>query len=161
MGNDVQLVKMAEIGVAENSTHLKTTLGSCVGLILHDPKRSISGLAHIVLPRKTRSDGSVGKYADTAVPALLSEMVKRGSSPSELKAYLTGGASMFPFSGDRRLTSIGDMNVEAVKAILEELRIRLTFVDTGGERGRTIVFKNLTGEILVTTLNRTGDGDKR
>jgi len=95
MENDLQLVKMAEIGMAENATRLKTTLGS------------------------------------------------------------------FPFSGDGRLTSIGDLNVEAVKIILEELRIRLTFVDTSGERGRTIVFKNLTGEILVTTLNRVGDGEKR
>ncbi len=161
MENDVLLVKMAEMGVVENSTHLKTTLGSCVGLVLHDTKRGISGLAHIVLPKRIKPDSAVGKYADTAIPALLSEMQKRGSNPGGLKAFLAGGANMFPQSEDRGIASVGDLNVEAVRKILRDLRIDVAFADTGGQRGRTIVFKNQTGEMEVTTLNQVyGKGEQ-
>ena len=74
--SNVVQVKMAGISVAENSKLLKTTLGSCVGVILHDAKKNISGLAHIVLPQMIRQDAVLGKYADTAIPTLVSRLVK-------------------------------------------------------------------------------------
>jgi chemotaxis protein CheD len=155
MEREVVLVKMAEIQVVENSKNLKTTLGSCVGVVLHDAKKGISGLAHIMLPRKTREDGAVGKYADTAIPALLSRLLKRGSAKESLKAYLAGGANMFPNCGDRNIASVGELNVEAAKRILEKLEIGIAFEDTGGELGRIILFDNHKGEIQVKSLSRS------
>ncbi len=152
--SNVVLVKMAEIIVVENSKLLKTTLGSCVGVILHDAKKNISGLAHILLPQKIRRDVVLGKYVDTAIPALCSRLVKRGSSKDNLKAYLTGGADMFRYSGDRKIATIGERNVEAAKRILGDLQIPISYDDTGGEQGRTILFHNHTGEIQVKTLNK-------
>lgn len=152
--SNVVLVKMAEIIVVENSKLLKTTLGSCVGVILHDAKKNISGLAHILLPQKIRQDVVLGKYVDTAIPALCSRLVKRGSSKDSLKAYLTGGADMFRYSGDRKIATIGERNVEAAKRILGDLQIPISYDDTGGEQGRTILFHNHTGEIQVKTLNK-------
>lgn len=154
MQSDVVVVKMAEISVVENSKVLKTTLGSCVGVVLHDDKNNIGGLAHILLPEKMREDAAVGKYAVTAIPALLSRLLKRGSSREDLKAYLTGGANMFRYSEDKKIATIGERNVETTKRILEELQIPVAYEDTGGEQGRTVLFDNHTGEIQVTTLCR-------
>ena len=145
---------MAGISVAENSKLLKTTLGSCVGVILHDAKKNISGLAHIVLPQMIRQDAVLGKYADTAIPTLVSRLVKRGSSQENLKAYLAGGANMFRYSEDRKIATIGERNIEAAKRILGNLQISIAYDDTGGEQGRTVLFDNHTGEIQVKTLNK-------
>ena len=41
---------MAEMDVVTDARRLKTILGSCVGIILRDPERRVSGLAHIMLP---------------------------------------------------------------------------------------------------------------
>ncbi len=161
MESEVVLVKMAEIDVVEDGKRLKTTLGSCVGLVLHDPDRSISGLAHIVLPEQIKADSAVGKYANTAIPALLSRLLKRGCRRNSLKAYVAGGANMFFLSGDRAIATVGEKNVEAVKRILTELGIEVAFEDTGGSQGRTVVFNNRTGEMEVKTLGRIelkGDG---
>ena len=152
MANDVFLVKMAEMGVVENSKLLKTTLGSCVGVILHDGKNNISGLAHIMLPRRLRQDLTVGKYADTAIPALLSRLLKRGGKRENLRAYITGGANMFRYSEDKKIATVGEKNIEAVRQILGELELPIVFEETGGERGRTVLFDNQNGEIQVKTL---------
>jgi chemotaxis protein CheD len=149
----VQVVKMAEWVVVDNSTLLKTTLGSCVGVILHDAKNNIGGLAHIMLPQQLGQDASVGKYAQTAIPALLSGVVKRGGSRKDVRAYLVGGANMFKFASDRKITTVGEKNIESTKRILQELGIPVVFEDTGGEHGKTVLFDNHSGEIAVKTLD--------
>ena len=85
-GNTVT-VKMAGMDVVNDSSRLKTILGSCVGIILHDPDRRVSGLAHIMLPAKHRDDGTAGKYADTAIPELLARLTGSGSRRSSPGAF--------------------------------------------------------------------------
>jgi chemotaxis protein CheD len=150
---DIPLViKMAEMAVVENSKLLKTTLGSCVGIVLHDGKKKISGLAHILLPEPIRKDRSVGKYAETAIPALFNRVLKRGASKRDVRAYVAGGANMFRASQDTKIATIGERNVEAVKRILQELGIPIVFEQTGGDRGRTVVFDNAGSDIQVKTV---------
>jgi len=160
MEGDVVNVRMAEMRMVESSRSLKTILGSCVGVILHDPQRRISALAHVMLPRRTRGDSSVGKYADTAVPALLDMLAGKGSRPSSLRAYLIGGARMFPVESDD-IGSIGDQNVMAARTALQEMAVPVVFEDTGGSRGRTVVFDNQSGEVSVRMLNPTGGAGGR
>jgi chemotaxis protein CheD len=150
---DIPLViKMAEMAVVENSKLLKTTLGSCVGIVLHDEKKKISGLAHILLPEPIRKDRSVGKYAETAIPALFRRVVNRGGSKENIRAYIAGGANMFKWSNDKKIASVGEKNVAAVKRILGEMNIAVVFDETGGNNGRTMLFDNTSGEVQVKTL---------
>jgi chemotaxis protein CheD len=144
-------VKMAEMGMVKDSARLKTILGSCVGIILSDRDRRVSALAHIMLPARHRDDGTTGKYADTAIPALVASLTVAGSRRASLQAFLIGGAQMFPM-GNAKLASIGDQNVQAARRILAESHIPIVFEDIGGTVGRTVVFDNATGEVSVKTL---------
>ena len=154
MERTVQQVQMAEIVVVENSHLLKTTLGSCVGIVLYDETRRVTGLAHIMLPKKLERDSSVGKYADSALPALLRRVLQRGGNPERITARIAGGANMFRAATDRGIATIGEQNIVAVKGLLAELKIPLVFEDVGGEHGRTVVFDNETGRIEVKTLRK-------
>ncbi|MGO9409398.1 MAG: chemotaxis protein CheD [Spirochaetia bacterium] len=145
-------VRMAEMDMVRDAHSLKTILGSCVGVILHDPVKRVSALAHVMLPRSTRGDSAVGKYADTAIPALLALLTAGGSRISSLKAYLIGGAKMFPMASGG-IGSIGDQNVSAARKVLEEASVPIVFEDTGGTRGRTVIFNNESGEVSVHTLS--------
>ncbi len=161
MNKQVTVVKMAELRLAENSTLLKTTLGSCVAVILHDTRRAVGGMAHFMLPERLGVDMVIGKYADTAIPALLSRMLKRGSRLQDIRACLAGGANMFKASGDLQITAIGEKNVQAARRILGQLQIPLAYEDTGGERGRTVLFNTHTGEVQVRFLNKVaGRGEQ-
>ncbi len=155
MAVEVVNVRMAEMNVVRDSYSLKTILGSCVGVILHDPVRRISGLAHVMLPTRARGDSAIGKYADTAIPALLAMLTGNGSRASSLRAYLVGGAKMFPMASGP-IGSIGDQNVSAARKALAEAAVPIVFEDTGGTRGRTVIFDNSKGEVSVRTLAPTG-----
>ena len=91
MGGETVTVRMAEMDMVENSHSLKTILGSCVGVILRDPHRRVSGLAHIMLPEQGATRRPRGKYADTAMPALLA--MRRQRRPSRLAARLSYSAA--------------------------------------------------------------------
>jgi chemotaxis protein CheD len=156
MSAQTVLVKMAEISVVQDadgkSYTLKTTLGSCVGVILTDVKRGVHGLAHILLPRRLPCDPVIGKYADTAIPALVDEMEKRGCRRKDLKAYVVGGACMFEVFNANGHSNIGDKNVAAVKMVLESSSIPVVFEETGGSSGRAIAFNGIEGKVVVKTL---------
>lgn len=153
MNDHTVQVKMSEYSVVKDSKRLKTTLGSCVGIILTDGKKKISGLAHIMLPEQLKVDAAVGKYADSAIPALVKKMKAKGSREADLEAYVIGGANMFRFSSDKSIVKIGEKNVEASKRILGELEIPIILEDTGGDFGRTVIFDNATRQVSIRTLN--------
>lgn len=102
MNNQIQTVRMGEIGIGSAGQTLSTLLGSCVGVIVFDPKRAVAGLAHIQLPasslRGSQAEDSLGKYADIAIPELLRQVLPGGGSvPSSLRlvTHIAGGADMF------------------------------------------------------------------
>jgi len=113
-------------------------LGSCIALILHDQRRSLAGLAHIMLPESRGSTDRPGKFADTAMSALLEEMGKAGSTKSSLTAIVVGGASMFEFSANS--LNIGERNAAAVKELLQEQGIRIEHEEIGGKVGRSVCY---------------------
>lgn len=146
------LVRMNDMAFSTGPARLKTTLGSCVGVILHDPQRKVAGLAHIMLPECLRDDPTPCKYADTAIPLLLEGVVREGAGRGSLRAFLLGGACMFHSAVETKITLIGDRNVEAARKVLGGMKIPIVFTDTGGNQGRTIVFDNQKGEVDVRTV---------
>lgn len=151
MDGESVTVKMAEMEVISDGRCLKTVLGSCVGVVVRDPERRVSGLAHIMLPTRRHDDQASGKYADTAIPELLARLAGSGGRAGSLQALLIGGAQMFPM-GNASIASIGDQNVDAARRVLAERKIPIVFEDTGGTAGRSVVFSNATGQLDVRTL---------
>src|ERR1700733_3142398 len=83
--------------VAAAPTKIRTLVGSCVGVVLYDRAARLGGLAHIVLPSARGSVDHLGKYADTAIPAMIAEFNRQLGDKlrSRLTAKLVGGATMF------------------------------------------------------------------
>lgn len=144
-------VGIADIEIARAPDILRTILGSCVGICLYDNKNRIGGLAHIMLPRIHDRDSNIKKFADTAIPYLLNEMVKAGAGRKDIKAKIIGGATMFKIATKNLASNIGKNNIEAVKQILNDLNIAITAQDLGGDLGRTIDFYLETGKIKIKT----------
>lgn len=118
-------------------------LGSCIALVLHDPRRSIGACAHIMLPESGGKSDRPGKYADTAVPLLIEELTALGGVKRSFVAKMVGGASMF--SNFQGKLNIGERNIEAVRLHLEAHGIPVAAEDVGGTVGRTIFFNPQNG----------------
>jgi chemotaxis protein CheD len=140
--------------VAAAPAKIRTLLGSCVGVVLYDRIAKLGGLAHIVLPSAHGSVDHPGKYADTAIPAMIAEFDRRiaGKSRSRLTAKLVGGASMFPIdlaaAGNSGL-NIGRRNQEAIERILAELSIPIVARDVGGNAGRRLTVDTASGTVTI------------
>jgi chemotaxis protein CheD len=141
-------IKMAEYMVS-NGAILVTTVGSCVAIGLFDGQ-GVGGLAHIMLPEHN-GKGSVGKYAETAIPAMLDDMVRKNADAKKIKAKIAGGAKMFGFPSLN--FAIGERNVKKVKEILENLGIRIVGEEVGKNYGRTVEFFTSTGKMVIKRSN--------
>lgn len=171
-------VEMAEIKVSTRLTDrlIAYGLGACIGLCIYDPVLRIAGLAHIVLPARQPGPGPAkpstmfaGKFADTAVPKLIEDVVHSGGKKSNLVAAVAGGAHIFSALSSTSAPSrleIGARNVLAVTEALEREGVPLIAQDVGGSHGRTVTLKACDGtvyirpigseEVLLTNLGRAG-----
>jgi chemotaxis protein CheD len=129
------MVRMGELATsaAPGEVLVSIGLGSCVGVALVDARRSVVGLAHVMLPQSTVPHGPEAKFADLAVGRLLERVSGLGARRPE--AVIVGGAQMFALNG---ASNIGSRNEAAVRAELERLRIPIRAAATGGEKGRTV-----------------------
>ena len=156
----IVLVGMSEMQVSGDTTTVLSCLGlgSCIGLSLYDPFAHVGGVAHIVLP--SAPDGRntpYPKYADTAIPHLIEELLKLGATKRNLAAKIVGGARMGLIPGQHSIFKTGERNIEATQAALASAGLSLAASDTGGNKGRTMRLFVGTGNVTVST----GGGDVR
>jgi chemotaxis protein CheD len=147
MEADQTMVRMGELAVSARRGHqlVALGLGSCIGLALLDRRLGTAGLAHVVLPQAPRGERSL-KFADRAVPELVSRLVAMGGRRIRLEAVLVGGASMFAASP---ALEVGSRNEAAVREQLAALRIPVLASATGGSRGRTVRIDVATTTVSV------------
>ncbi len=134
-------------------------LGSCIGLVMADPRAGVAGLAHVMLPAaRSATPDLPGKYADTAVPALLVALRALGADPRRLVVKAAGGAQMFASGSGAKALAVGERNDEAVRLALATAGLRLRAAEVGGTRGRTLRVDVATG---VVTVRQVGGGEAR
>ena len=133
------MVRMGEYAVSSPGGEglVSLGLGSCIGLVLLDRRAAVAGLAHIVLPSLVGIDARTpGKFADTAVDALVTAMEPLGARRGRLQAVLVGGASMFANASAG--LDVGERNAAAVRQELARVPIPVAAAATGGAMGRTV-----------------------
>ncbi len=128
-------------------------LGSCVAVFIYDPDARVGGLAHVLLPRPPGGENErAGRYATTAVPAMVEESIRLGARRAALLAKVTGGSRMFTWDAGAGRPTIGEKNVEAALRALEEAGVRVVGADIGGEGGRTVVADLNDGSLTIRTI---------
>ena len=157
MVSDPQLPDVIYIGIGElrvsTAPMSSIGLGSCIGLVLHDSNRQRGGLAHIMLPNSNGRTDRPGKYADTAICALIEELSVKRRKNGKIIAKIVGGASMFTQFSES--TSIGERNIEKIRTLLKEYSIPIQSEDVGGKVGRTMTYYPANdGKIRI----KRGDG---
>jgi chemotaxis protein CheD len=135
-----------QIYTAAHSALVSTVLGSCVAVCLWDPVARVGGMNHFLLPH-----GKCPRYGNYAMNQLLDEMIAHGAFVARMVANVFGGACMIPgFTGPRK--AIGTQNTEAALTFLAAHAIPVRTEQTGGCRGRKLVFHTGTGMTYVKEI---------
>lgn len=150
-------VGIADMKIAKGEGTLITyALGSCIGICLYDPMLHLGALIHIMLPINMETDRtSPLKYADTGIRLTLNKMEQMGAKRARIVAKIAGGAKMFDVVGNGSLGNIGQRNIDSVKYVLQQERIRLLREDVGGSTARTLLFDVATGEGCIKIYGKT------
>ncbi len=155
----ISYIGRGDIAISDNPDDvIKTaTLGSCVGVLLHDPKLKIAAVGHITLPdssvRSCNEINKPGRFANTGIPLLVKSMEKMGSAGGKsIIVKIAGGA----FIKDKHETfNIGIRNVIAIKRNLSKYGLVLNAEDTGSNIGRVMEAKVDTGEVILSSPGRS------
>jgi chemotaxis protein CheD len=149
---DNLLIRVSEYGVVDSGeTLVAYGLGACVAIALYAPT-GVGGLAHAMLPRKADGAGSAdGKFVDSAIHAMLREIIETGAGYGTIEARIAGGADIFHLDG--LASDAGKRNVEAARDELEALGVPIVGEDVGGGRGRRVEFDTASGDLVVHTVD--------
>jgi chemotaxis protein CheD len=148
-------VGIGELAVSKTQGEIIKTfgLGSCVAIIVLEPKVRAVGLIHIALPDSTinpeKGAKQPGYFADTGIPYLISEMVKLGghSKGQGLIIKLIGGAQVMD---PNQRFNIGKRNILAIKKILWSYNLAVVAEETGGNISRTVDVNVGTGRVTIS-----------
>ncbi len=158
------VIGVGGIGLANNGDHegVKTfALGSCVAVMVHDPRSGFVGMVHVALPNSStnqkRAGTLPGYFADTGIAELLKQAARMrgGKRPRDLVVKVAGGASIIKSSAS---FNIGKRNSEAVMKLLSSQGLRVSASDIGGNISRTVSIERGSGRVTVASPGRPAWG---
>jgi chemotaxis protein CheD len=127
----VHTLHPGDVVVAQRDDRMETLLGSCVAIVMTDPRRTIGAMCHIVHSRPPVSGVTTsGAYAETALRRMYTGLGAYGINASLCEAWVFGGGNMFPSTFSQR--HVGADNADWALDALARDGVRVLDHDVGG-----------------------------
>jgi chemotaxis protein CheD len=147
-----RVIGISDLYATADRTDMLVTysLGSCIGLSLHDPVAGVGGLLHAMMPVSTadpvKAASNPAMYTDTGVSALLQAVFDLGATRRNIVAKVAGAASQMDGAG---LFRIGERNYMVLRKVLWKNEILIAAENIGGTASRTMYLEMASGRTLV------------
>jgi chemotaxis protein CheD len=140
-----------QVALGYAGDQLKTLLGSCVSVILTDPRRTVGVMCHIVhVGHPNAENKNNTAFGSVAMADMTRRLYAIGFSPRSCEAYVVGGGNMFPKLVTRH--HVGLNNIDWVMGYLEHHKIRVLKEDLGGQGYRKLTWTIGPMEPVVETV---------
>ena len=127
-------------------------LGSCIGVMVHDPQRMIGGLIHYMLPLSSanleKAKERPAMFADTGIPLLFEKLYALGAQKRDLVVKVAGGGNLHDTKG---VFNIGKRNYTVLRKMFWKNNVLISAEDVGGDRSRTTRLYVGTGTVTVSS----------
>ena len=152
------LVEVGDLKLGRDGDELVTyALGSCLGLVVHDPVAKVGGLLHAMLPLSSinpeKAKSNPFMFVDTGVPELFLRLYEMGGQKGRMLVKVAGCANPM---GKDQMFKIGERNYVVLKKLLWKNGVLLKAEDIGGSLSRTLHFNVASGQIVISS-----NGEKR
>jgi len=146
----------ARVSNDPNDELITYSLGSCIGVTLHDPATKIGGMLHYQLPSARMDPAKANKnplmFADTGMKYLIDKMLALGANKKRLKVKIAGGAQVM---NDADTFQIGKRNYAAIRQILWKNGMFIDAEDIGGKNARNLSLQIADGTVEVKSQGNT------
>ena len=140
-------IHIGGVHASAEPTLVKTLLGSCISVCLHDPGRGIGGMNHFMLPRGAEGDGEPARFGVHAMDCLIGAMQKLGADRRRLVAKVFGGAHVLAIR--ESTVSVPQQNIDFIRHFLREEGLRVISEDVGGYHPRHVHFQTGSGRVFI------------
>jgi chemotaxis protein CheD len=148
-------LKPGYIFFSKEPTLISTVIGAAVTVCLWDRDKRYGGASHFLYPKTLDRGKASTRYGNVAVLTLIRSLIGDGSGKDSLEAQIFGGGDQDSLSEG----TLGMQNVLVAREILSRQGISVTSEDVGGAKGRKLVFKSDTGEVMVLRVGRLRQED--
>jgi chemotaxis protein CheD len=162
-------LKPGEVYFSEKPELVSIILGSCVAVIMFNPRLKRSAICHSMLPHdskkhpETRPQPDDFKYLDQAFNTMYDWFVHRDIKDHEIIVKVFGGGKVLQFSDYRfrhrygvNGKSIGTQNIDAALRLILNKNLKIAAIDAGGDIGRKLFFYTHTGDVLLKRVKKAG-----
>ena len=150
MNNVVVGIGDCQVSKDPDSVLVTYALGSCIGVMIHDPVSGVGGLLHFMLPESSLDPSKAEKnpymFADTGIPMLFRSAYALGGDKKRLVVTVAGGAQMMDTQGT---FNIGKRNCLAMRKILWKAGVLVAAEYLGGMVSRTIRLEVRSGNVIL------------
>ncbi|MBC7357757.1 MAG: chemotaxis protein CheD [Desulfacinum sp.] len=131
-------------------TIITYSLGSCIAVVIYDPKVKVGGMLHYMLPESStdplKARTKPAMFADTGIPMLFKESYKFGATKKSLIVKVVGGAQILDENG---VFNIGKKNYMMLRKIFWKNNILIAAEHVGGNVNRTVRLELETGRVVL------------
>lgn len=142
-----------QTALIRDKTLVTTVLGSCVAVTMFHRARQLAAICHAMLPCRFCSgacsvESGHHRFLCHAVPGMLAFFHAAGVDNDAIEVKLFGGGTLLRrSSGSREFESVGESNIALAKQLIENLGLRVSAFNVGGNLGRKIIFDTGTGDV--------------
>ena len=115
------------------------SLGSCIGIAVHDPVAKVGGILHFMLPESSLDPPKAKKnpymFCDTGIPILFKSAYELGAKKPRMKVIVVGGSQVLDQKG---FFNIGKRNHMAARKMFWKNNVMIDLEDVGGNSNRTL-----------------------
>lgn len=148
----VRVVGISEIQVSNQPEDVLITysLGSCIGVTMHDPVARVGGMIHYMLPLSKTSPEKAkirpGMFADTGIPLLVRTLYESGAMKDNLIVKVAGGSQLMD---QNKVFNIGERNFLILRKLLWKNNVLIKAKDVGGSLSRTLRLEIASGRVTI------------
>jgi chemotaxis protein CheD len=146
------VVNIADARVSDNPDDMLITysLGSCVGVAIHDPIRRVGGLIHCMLPLSgvdaTKAAENPFMFVDVGMTRFLTMLFDLGLTRADAVVKVVGCSRILDKTN---LFRIGERNYSVLRKLLWKNGLMIKAEHVGGELSRTVRLEIGTGRVLL------------
>ena len=160
-GTRVHTLHPGDVACVDRGDRMETLLGSCVSIILTDPRRTLGAMCHVVRAKPAvRGTPNSTAHGDTALQCLFALLRARGIEPRLCHAWAYGGGNMFPALVGPEVGNgnVGAANAAWAEEALARERIQVLGGDLGGNVYRRLRWTVGSGDPELDVMPSQAEG---
>jgi chemotaxis receptor (MCP) glutamine deamidase CheD len=142
-------VRIGGVAASAKPCIMRTVLGSCVSVCLHDPVTPIGGINHFMLPGEGNEAGLATRFGVHAMELLINAIMKHGGDRRRLTAKVFGGGNVLRGLGS---PTVGELNAAFALEFLATERIAILARRLGGVDAIQLRYHSDTSQTWVRRL---------